>query len=76
MVYGLRIYNCVLGRMPDVLARFESAALGFFRSMRSSMRAGPCASGSPASRSIIFSAGVRSPIGKRSGPPCREMRTG
>jgi hypothetical protein len=31
MIYELRIYNCVPGRMPDVLARFESAALAFFK---------------------------------------------
>ncbi|HVZ42197.1 MAG TPA: NIPSNAP family protein [Ramlibacter sp.] len=31
MIHELRIYNCVPGRMPDVLARLETAGRHFFR---------------------------------------------
>jgi hypothetical protein len=31
MIYELRIYNCVPGRMPDVLARLEGPGSLFFR---------------------------------------------
>jgi hypothetical protein len=31
MIYELRIYNCVAGRMPDVLARLETAGQVFFK---------------------------------------------
>lgn len=30
MIHELRIYHCVPGRLPDVVSRFESAALAFF----------------------------------------------
>jgi len=31
MIYELRIYNCVPGRMPALLKRFETVTLDFFK---------------------------------------------
>ena len=30
MIYELRVYHCMPGRLPDVLRRFETITLGFF----------------------------------------------
>ena len=54
MIYELRIYHCVTGRLPALLKRFESTTLGLGSGTASGrLDFGPCWSATAAIRTCI-----------------------
>ena len=76
MIYELRVYHCVPGRLPDLIKRFDTLTLPLWKKHGIQQAGFWTVAIGPSNRTFICSNGNRSTIGRRDLPGFRPIRNG